>query len=404
MKKIFLLQAFTIICFAAFAQTDVPWLGKIQWVNGYAKEISGETINYYSPYPGYTDNSLLTRTTDGKKDIEWETSPVPQHVKSGYVYFSWFGSHATGTSGGVRHFDLYVDDEKLFTFTTYPKSKQADWTFGGADSSRLVFQKIRTDFRNDAHGRLYLRLPISRVTPGKPVRIKVIGHNQDSWDYYLTSKFSLEERVNINPMPFILKNGKQLIILNPVHFGKQKQMLVKINKKEVFTFTVNEGFNNFFDVPVKPVEKPDSVLMEIFVSGKLFTSRYVQLKPVVDRTIYFVNHSHTDIGYSHLQPEVEKIHNKNIDDALQMIEATRNYPAEAKFKWNIESLWVVENYLRQASPEQLQKFIAAVKEGSIGLSALYANILTGLSQPEEVFHYTDYAKQLAKQYGFTINS
>jgi hypothetical protein len=105
-----------------------------------------------------------------------------------------------------------------------------------------------------------------------------------------------------------------------------------------------------------------------------------------------------------LQPEVVKIHNKNIDDALRMIDATRNLPAEARFKWNIESLWVVENYLKEAGTAQKQKFISAVKEGSICLSGLYANILTGLSEPEETFHYTDYAEQLRKQYGVTINS
>src|SRR5204863_1795485 len=107
---------------------------------------------------------------------------------------------------------------------------------------------------------------------------------------------------------------------------------------------------------------------------------------------------------SHLQSEVIKIHNKNIDDALRMIDKTTKLSTEARFKWNIESLWVVENYLKEASTEQKQKFIKAVKEGSICLSGLYANILTGLSEPEEVFHYTDYAEQLREQYGVNINS
>jgi hypothetical protein len=64
----------------------------------------------------------------------------------------------------------------------------------------------------------------------------------------------------------------------------------------------------------------------------------------------------------------------------------------------------VDNYLKQATPEQKEKFIAAVKAGSICLSGLYANILTGMSEPEEMFHYTDYAAQLRKEFGLTINS
>ena len=35
---------------------------------------------------------------------------------------------------------------------------------------------------------------------------------------------------------------------------------------------------------------------------------------------------------------------------------------------------------------------------------MYGNILTGLSQPEELFHYTEYAQKLEKEYGFKINS
>uniref|UniRef100_UPI002626A7CC glycoside hydrolase family 38 C-terminal domain-containing protein n=2 Tax=Chitinophaga TaxID=79328 RepID=UPI002626A7CC len=105
-----------------------------------------------------------------------------------------------------------------------------------------------------------------------------------------------------------------------------------------------------------------------------------------------------------LQPEVLKIHLKNIDDALDMIAATKNYPEAAQFKWNIESLWAVEHWLKQANPQQKAAFVQAVKDGSICLSALYANIMTGLSLPEEMFHYTDYAAQLRKEYGFAIPS
>ena len=49
-------------------------------------------------------------------------------------------------------------------------------------------------------------------------------------------------------------------------------------------------------------------------------------------------------------------------------------------------------------------FVKAVKDGGIGLSAMYGNILTGLSQPEELFHYTEYAQKLEKEYGFKIDS
>ena len=404
MKKVTLLLYVLIInAHTTFAQLQVPWLGKIEWINGYAKEITGENIGYFSAYPDYATTALLTRCTDGNKIIEWETAPVPQNIKGKYVYFSWVAAHSSGTSKGTRNFDLYVNDQKLLTFSTTPNNQDPDWTFATADSSRLVFQQTKRDASNDAHGLAFLRLPVSKLQPGVPVKLKVVGQSQNSNDWYMTFKFSFEEKADIAPMPFILKNGKQPIALTVLHFGKDQQFKVQVDHKETYSFTVKNGTNNF-DVPVTAVQKDDSVFIHMSAGGKLLADRYVHLKPVIYRVLHFIHHSHTDIGYSHMQPEVLRIHLKNIEDALHMIDATKNLPVEARFKWNIESLWVVENYMKQATPAQKDRFIKAVKEGSICLSGLYANILTGLSEPEELFHYTDYAAQLRKQYGVEINS
>jgi alpha-mannosidase len=398
-----ILLIITMLTQNVWAQKEVPYFGKINWINGFAKEISGENITYFSAFPDYATTALLTRATDGKKTIEWETAPVPQNSKGDYVYFSWVAAHSTATSKGDRNFDLYVDDQKLLTFTTVPGNKKPDWIFKTVDGSALVFQQTKRDGANDAHGLAFLRLPKSKVKPGQPIRLKVVGQAQDSNDWYMTFKFSFEEKVDVNPMPFLLKNGKQPVVLTALHFGKDEQLKVKLNNSESYSYIIKEGVNNF-DIPVTAVKKEDSIRFFASSGGKVLINKFIPLKPVVYRELNFIHHSHTDIGYSHLQPEVLKIHLKNIDDALVMIEKTKDYPIGAKFKWNIESLWAVENYMKQASPSQKEKFVKAVKEGSICLSALYANILTGLSQPEEMFHYTDYAAQLRKEFGLKINS
>ncbi|MCO4292585.1 hypothetical protein NF867_06910 [Solitalea sp. MAHUQ-68] len=403
MKKVILSIMLLGIAVKLQAQLNVPYFGKIQWINGYAKEIKGENINYDSAYPDYATTALLTRCTDGKKEIAWETAPVPQKLSGKYVYFSWVAAHSSGTSKGDRNFDLYLNDEKLLTFTTYPAHKQPDWKFVAADSSALVFHQTKRDGANDAHGLAFLRLPVSKVKPGQSLKLKIVGQAENSNDWYMAFKFSFQEKADLDPRPFLLKNGKQIIALTALHFGNDGPLQVKINDKNSFTYTVHNGVNKF-DIPVDAVSTKDSAKVKV-VSGKnVLVNKYVPLNPVKYRELHFIHHSHTDIGYSHLQPEVVKIHNKNIDDALLMIEKTKDLPIEARFKWNIESLWAVENYLNQASPDQKEKFVKAVKEGSICLSALYANILTGLSEPEEMFHYTDYAEKLKKEFGFNMNS
>ena len=160
MRKILLLAFFSALLVTAHSQMTVPYFGKIEWINGYAKEISGENIGYFSAYPDYATTALLTRCTDGKKIIEWETAPVPKNIKDKYIYFSWVAAHSSGTSKDKRNFDLYVNDEKVLTFTTFPNNQMPVWSYAAQDSSRIVFQRTKTDAANDAHGLAFLRLSV----------------------------------------------------------------------------------------------------------------------------------------------------------------------------------------------------------------------------------------------------
>lgn len=388
---------------SVFAQKEVPFFGKITWINGFSKEISGENITYNSAFQDYATVALLTRNTDGNKTIEWETAPVPKVVKGQYVYFGWVAGHSSATSSGDRNYDLYVNDKKLLTFTTLPKNQKPNWIYQTEDGSALAFEQTKKDGANDSHGYAFLRLPVGKVKAGQPVRIKIVGQKQNSNDWFMTFKFTFEETLNVVPTPFLLKNGTQSLALTVLHFGKDDTVNVKINDKENYIYPVKYGMNNF-DIPITAVTKEEKVKVMASIGSKTYINDYFVVKPVVYRELHLIHHAHTDIGYSHIQPEVVNIHNKNIVDALEMIEKTKSYPEEAKFRWNVESIWVVENFLKVATPDQKEKFVAAVKNGNIFLSALYANMLTGMSQPEEMFHYTEYAAKLRKEFGFKINA
>ncbi|MCX7426819.1 MAG: glycosyl hydrolase family 38, partial [Planctomycetia bacterium] len=120
--------------------------------------------------------------------------------------------------------------------------------------------------------------------------------------------------------------------------------------------------------------------------------------------LYLLPHSHIDIGYTHVQTDVERRQWQNIEDALELCRKTADYPPEARFKWNMEVLWPAESYLNQASPEKRAAFIEAVKRGQIGLDGLFGNELTGLCRPEELMHLTDYARRLEREHGVVIDS
>ncbi len=384
-----------------FAQT--PFGKNIKWLSGYEKKISGQDISYFSAFPDYVNEALLTRATDGKKVIEWETAVVPINGKNRYTYFRWVAAHSTGSSGGNRKFDLYINGDKVLTITTHPGNKNPVWSFTANDSTQIIFTQLRSDGARDAHGIAYLRVPASRIIPGKALRLKLVGQAEQSNDWFMTFQYAFKEKADLTSLPFLLKDGKQPLALTVLHFGKKEKIYVTVNKKKNFSFLLKEGMNHF-DIAVTAAKKKDSVYVLVKYGDTVLSNGYVLMEPVIKREIDFIHHSHTDIGYSYLQPEVEKIHIKDIYDALRMIEKTKNYPAASKFKWNVESLWAVENFLKQASHSDSVRFFNAVKNGSIGLSGFYANMLTGLSMPEEMFHYTEYAEMLRKKFHLPIES
>ncbi len=166
---------------------------------------------------------------------------------------------------------------------------------------------------------------------------------------------------------------------------------------------MENGFN-VYEVAISSVKEKTSLPVNASIGKILSVDTSIVLTPVIYREIDLVHHSHTDIGYSHIQEDVIQIHVENIKRALRLIERTKNYSQDSRFKWNIESAWAVENFLQQANDEERQQFFAAVRARQMVISATYANILTGLCTPEEMDWITEYARRLRDNYKLPVNT
>ncbi len=377
----------------------------VKILKGYAKEISGESIDYHSFHP-FAKQALLSRTTDGTMSIEWETEPIPEGYDGEFAYFVWIAGHSSGTSGGDRSFDLFLNGERWFTIRTSHAHPQKFWRLPGPDNSTLTFQHKWSDQIDDMYGYICLKVPVSRVGKGTPLRLKVVGAREDSRDWYMTFKYTMAESLIVKSQPALFRNGKdtcQLVEVFVDHAAVGGQISVTTPGQPPATFRLDFGWNSL-EVPVPAVKAPTVSPLGIEISGAPGRKVNVTLKPVTPRSFYFLPHSHNDIGYSDIQTDVEKKQHKNLRDAVALARRTANYPLEARFKWNSEIMWAVESYLDQATDSARRDFINAVKQGSIGLQALYANELTGICRPEELFHLTDCARRLSERYGLVINS
>ena len=86
--------------------------------------------------------------------------------------------------------------------------------------------------------------------------------------------------------------------------------------------------------------------------------------------ILFVHHSHTDIGYTHPQPVVMELHRRFIDEALDIAEATADYPDDARFRWTCEITGGTMDWWVNATNTDRDRFLAAVKRGQIDVAGM----------------------------------
>lgn len=185
--------------------------------------------------------------------------------------------------------------------------------------------------------------------------------------------------------------------------GEGRDVTVRAGGSEPLSVRLTNGVNRL-ELLVPRVAANTSVRVEVKAGGQMLAEREVLLKTVRPLTVYILPHSHTDIGYTEIQSAIEKKQVQNLVDGIAAAKRTVDYPAGARFVWNVEVLWAADLYLNRLDEPQRKDFFAAVKSGQVVLSGMYLNELTGLCRPEELIRAFRYSAKLAAQTGVTIDA
>ena len=121
------------------------------------------------------------------------------------------------------------------------------------------------------------------------------------------------------------------------------------------------------------------------------------------RTLYVVNHSHTDIGFTDYQDLCFRQHAGFIDQALDLIEATQDYPEEARYRWVCEVTGMTEKYFRRASPAQIDRFKAWHERGHIDVAGMQYNH-TPMQNAEQMTRSLYPVRRLRDAFGLSIST
>src|SRR5216117_1607950 len=121
---------------------------------------------------------------------------------------------------------------------------------------------------------------------------------------------------------------------------------------------------------------PAEFQIDLEVGKQRVGRRRVRLAPPRRWTLYWLSSSHTDVGYTDRQERCLEVHRANLDAALARL---ADHP---EYRWTAECALQVLSYVENRSPAAGQTLAQAIRDGKVGFSALFANLLTGILDHE----------------------
>ena len=202
-------------------------------------------------------------------------------------------------------------------------------------------------------------------------------------------------------MPIYADNDVSMHVTNRYKYydGKKTGRQVIISTSQTITSASICHSGSWQQVPLKNMEagqyelllpdpigvkQPDTLTVRLMEQKKTICERILTVGKMRHWEVLIFHHSHVDIGYTQTQKVVEFIHRQNIEQAIELSEKTKDYPDDARFRWNTEVSWPMERYLKTASPEKRERALQAIRQGSISVDMSYLNTNTSAAHEPEL--------------------
>lgn len=120
-------------------------------------------------------------------------------------------------------------------------------------------------------------------------------------------------------------------------------------------------------------------------------------------TLFVIQHSHTDLGFTHDAPVVEELHGRFLTQALDLAERHGDAPAGERFAWTVETCWFLPAWIARAPARDVERLRALERAGLVEVCALPFHT-TPLADLGDLHDGLATARALRADLGLTITS
>jgi len=149
---------------------------------------------------------------------------------------------------------------------------------------------------------------------------------------------------------------------------------------------------------------PASARLEVRSADSIVAVGDVVVTPQRRWTVFVVQHSHLDIGYTDRQSIVLGNHGNYLDSVLDLAEATEGWPDDAQFRWTIESAYSAFRWFERRSTAETTALARLCRQGRVELTAFPFQLHTEACSTDELYRLVGLTKSFADRHGLRLDT
>lgn len=200
-----------------------------------------------------------------------------------------------------------------------------------------------------------------------------------------------------------LLQGVDIVIRNR---GSLSQGQMKIRAESLKEISVDIGAvrpgEEEYRVYVPDIVSGQSVEFVLLAAGGVQDHAALRWTPRKHWEVCLIPISHHDLGYTNPIELVMRKYRSTYRDVIKFCEETEGYPEEAKFRYSVEQAWSLQDFLESSDGATRDKMGRYIRDGRIEVQALFGQLLTHISSPEELIRLLYPSYRISRQYGGRI--